>query len=125
MKAKTLIELLSLTSSIYMISKDKEFFERLEELTQKGKNKINHLMDEFSEQGENGEEKLLEKIIHKARQAKEELEHKIEDTATKVYRKMHITHTDDLKNVLQRLEIMEKKLNLVEAQIANFTPKNS
>ena len=73
MKTKTLIELLTLSSNLYLIAKDKEFLNRLNEMAEKGKKKINQVMDEFSEEGED-EEQFLHKILHKAQQAKEELE---------------------------------------------------
>ena len=123
MKAKTLIELLTLSSNIYLISKDEDFFKRLGEMAEKGKSKFNHLIDEFGEDGEDGEEKLIQKLLHKAKQAKEELELKMEEVAVKAYKKMHIAHTDDLKTVLERIETIEKKLNLIEVQMSNLREK--
>ena len=123
MKAKTLVELLSLSATLYTIGKDEDFFHRLEEMAVKGKQKIGDLIEDFSDEGEDGESKLIAKLIHKAKQAKEELENRMEETAVKVYRKMNIAHADDLKSVLHKIEIMEKKLNLFEAQLADYSQK--
>ena len=123
MKAKTLVELLSLSTTLYTISKDEDFFHRLEEMAEKGKKKVGDLLEDLSDEGEDGENKLLAKIIQKAKQAKEELEAKMEETAVKVYRKMNIAHAHDLKGVLQKIEVMERKLNLFEAQLADYSRK--
>ena len=124
MRAKTLIELLTLSTNLYMISKDEGFMENLSEMTKKGKQKIDDFIGEFSDEKDVGK-KLIEKFLDKAKQAKEELEQKMEKVAVEVYKKMHIAHTDDLKDVLQRLEVMEKKLSLAETQIANLSARNS
>ena len=124
MKGKNLLELLTLSTNLYMISKDEELMEYLSEMMKKGKDKVNGFIEEVPEENKDGDERLIQKLLHKAKQAKGEFEKKMEDVAIKVYGKMHIAHTDDLKNVLQRLEIMEKKLNLIEAQVASFSPKN-
>ena len=98
--------------------------ENLSEMTKKGKQKIDDFIGEFSDEKDVGK-KLIEKFLDKAKQAKEELEQKMEKVAVEVYKKMHIAHTDDLKDVLQRLEVMEKKLSLAETQIANLSARNS
>ena len=82
MRAKTLIQLLSLSTSLYMVSKDEDLMNKISELTKKGKQKLNNLYDDFSE---DSEEQLTEKIIRTAKQAKEELDKKIEETVLKLY----------------------------------------
>lgn len=117
MKARTLIELLTLSTNLYMISKDENFLDHLGEMAEKGKKKLSSLAEEFAGDDDAGEDRLVEKMILKAKQAKEELEQKMEEVAVKAYRKLHIAHTDDLKNVLERIELLEKKLSIVEARV--------
>ncbi len=122
MRAKTLIELLTLSTNLYIISKDEAFMKNLSEMTHKGKKKLDEFMDEFSEGGEEGEDSLVQKVIQKAQQAKEEFEKKMEEVAVTVYKKMHIAHADDLNNLKERIDALEKKINLIQLKLE---PKNS
>ena len=121
MKAKTLIELLTLSTNIYMITKDEKFMETLHEMTEKGKTKMAEIKDTLINADD--EEKLMNKLVHKANQAKEELEHKIEETAAKVYAKMNIAHTDQIKDLSDKIEFLKKELALVEAKAQRFEKK--
>ena len=125
MKAKTLVELLTLSTNLYMISKDEEFMENFSEMTKKGKKKVNDLIDEFSDGQEDSEEKLIHKFLHKAKQAKEELEKRIEEVASKVYEKMHIAHTDEVKRLSTEIETLKRELALAEARILHLEEKKS
>jgi polyhydroxyalkanoate synthesis regulator phasin len=116
MKAKTIIELLTLSSNMYLIAKDEDFWKRLNEMTEKGKKTFNKVVEEFSD--EEGEEySMLDKLIEKAKQAREELEQKMEEVAVKAYRKMHIAHTDEIKKLESEIEQLKKQLGLAEARI--------
>ncbi|MGZ3898712.1 MAG: hypothetical protein ACXVNM_01895 [Bacteroidia bacterium] len=117
MRAKTLVQLLSLSTSLYMISKDEELIKKVSEIAQKGKEKLNNMYEDFSG---NSEEELTDKILRTARQAKEELDKKIEETVTKVYEKMHIAHANDLKELEQQLALVKRELALAEARIVNL-----
>jgi len=124
MKAKTLIELLTLSSNMYLIAKDDAFWERLNEMTEKGKKTFNKVMDDFAD--EDGEEhSILEKFIAKAKQAREELEQKMEEVAVKAYKKMHIAHTDEIKKLEMEIEQLKKQLGLAEARIVIIEQKNN
>jgi hypothetical protein len=117
MRAKTLIELLSLSTSLYMLSKDDVLMEKVSEMAKKGKEKINNLYEDLSA---DSEEQLTEKIMHKALQAKEELEHRIGELVVKMYDKMNIAHTNEIKNLETKLADMQKDLALAEARIVNL-----
>ena len=125
MKAKTLVELLTLSTNLYMISKDEEFMKNLSEMTEKGKKKVSDFIDNFSEEGEDGEDKLVQKVLHKAKQAKEELEKKIEEIAVKIYDKMHIAHTDEIKKLSEEIERVKRELALAETKILNLEQRKS
>lgn len=123
MRAKNLLQLLTLSTNLYMISKDEEFMENLSEMMKKGKDKVADFVEGFTEEGEEDHEQLIQKFMHKAKQAKAEFEKKMEEVAVKVYSKMHVANADDLNAVVKRLEIIEKKIQLVEAQIINLGSK--
>ena len=118
MKAKTLIELLTLSTNIYMISKDEKFMNNLKEMAEKGKEKVTAFAGEFT--GDEDEEKLIQKFMHKAHQAKEELEHKMGEVAERVYAKMNIAHTDQVKSLESSISQLKKELSLAEARIAKL-----
>jgi len=118
MKARTLIELLTLSTNIYMITKDEKLLNNLNEMAQKGKVKLGELVDEFS--GDENDEKLMEKLLHKAQQAKEEFEHKMEEVAKKVYEKVNIAHTDQIKSLEAKIEQLKKELSLTETRVAQM-----
>ncbi len=114
MRAKTMIELLTLSTNLYMIAKDKETMENISKLVNKGKEK----WDEVLNPGEEVEEvDLMQRIMAKAKEAKEELDRKMEEVAVKVYAKMHIAHADDVKALEEKIELLEKQVNLLQAGI--------
>ena len=123
MKAKNLIELFTLSTNLYMISKDEEFVKKFSEMMRKGKNKVHELIDDFSEQDEESEERLIQKFLHKAKKAKEELEQKIAEVAEKVYTKMHIAHADEVKKLSDEIDRVKRELALAEARIVNLEQK--
>ena len=116
MKTKTLIELLTLSSNMYLIAKDDDFWKRVSEMTEKGRKTINKVMDEFSDE-EGEENSMFQKLIEKAKQAREELEQKMEEVAVKAYKKMRIAHTDEIKKLETEMELLKKQLALAEARI--------
>ena len=78
MKAKTLIELMTLSSNLYMLSKDEDLMNKLKDMTEKGKDRINKAMTEPKVDEEGNEIEFLDRLILKAGQAKEELESSLE-----------------------------------------------
>lgn len=118
MKARTLIELLTLSTNIYMISKDEKFMNTLREMAEKGKEKATALANEFT--AEDSEEKIIAKIVHKAHQAKEEFDHKMAEVAEKVYEKMNIAHTKQVTELEHKIAGLKKELSLAEARIVNL-----
>ncbi len=116
MRAKTFIELMSLSATLYTIAKDKEFFERLGNMAEKGKD----FVDEFSEEDEEGETHMIQKLIEKAGQAKEEIEKKMEEVAVSVYSKMHIAHTDEIAKLEEQINNLRTEFALAEARIVSL-----
>jgi polyhydroxyalkanoate synthesis regulator phasin len=123
MKAKTLLELATLSSTLYTISKETHLMEKLAILSEQGKDKINNFMKE-SVIDENGNEiEFMEKLVLKAHQVKEELEEKIGEVVASFYEKVNIAHTDKLKAVEMRIEQLSKDLALAEARINHLENK--
>ncbi|MBD3638744.1 MAG: hypothetical protein HUJ25_15430 [Crocinitomicaceae bacterium] len=123
MKAKTLIELMTLSSSLYVLSKDTELMERLKEMAEKGKDRVNKAMSapEFDEEG--NELEFIDKLIRKAGQAKDELEAKIEEVVAEFYKKINIAHTDEIRGLNERLTTAENTIALLEARLNKLENK--
>jgi polyhydroxyalkanoate synthesis regulator phasin len=117
MKAKTLVQLLSLSTSLYMISKDEQLMSKVGAAAKKGKEKLNDLYRDLSEESE---ESLTDKILQKAMEAKAELEKRIEETVITVYDKMKIAHTNEIKDLHLQLSALKKELTQLEVRIAQF-----
>ncbi|WP_242093526.1 hypothetical protein [Aestuariivivens sediminicola] len=117
MKTKTILELLTLSSSIYVLARDTKFLDRINELSEKGKNNINKSMAE-SMLDENGNElEFMDKIILKVNDLKEELNDKIEELIAKFYKKMNITHLDEIKALNEKIEKLDQTVALLEARL--------
>ncbi|TAL57175.1 MAG: hypothetical protein EPN85_14430 [Bacteroidetes bacterium] len=125
MRTKTLVELLTLSTNLYMISKDEKFMENLSEMVKKGKKKAEDIIDEFASGEEESEDSLVQKFLLKAQKAKEELGKQIDEAAVKVYEKMHIAHSGEVKKLAEEIERLKNELALAEARIVNLEPRKT
>ena len=123
MKAKTLLELVTLSSTLYTISKETHLMEKLTALSEQGKDKINEFMKESLVDADGNEIEFMDKLVLKAHQAKEELETKIGEMVASFYEKINIAHTDQLKGMEMRIDQLSRDLALAEARI-NHLEKN-
>ena len=65
MKTKTILELLTLTSSLYILAKDNQIIEKISTLSEKGKAEIDKIISE-SQLDENGKElEFIDKVVLK------------------------------------------------------------
>jgi hypothetical protein len=120
MRAKTVLNLMSLSSNLYLMSRDKELMDRLKELKHVGRERFNEWLGEDEEEDD---EKFLDKLISKAEQAKESMEEKVEEIAAKIYRKMNIAHTDEIKMLNEQIESLRNALGIAEAKIKSLEDK--
>ena len=117
MKPKTILELLTLSSSLYYIARDTHLLDKINELSENSKNNINKVMGD-SQLDENGNElEFVDKIISKAHELKEELNEKIEELVAKFYKKINVAHLDEIKALNIKLEKLEAKVALLEARL--------
>ena len=127
MRAKTLVELLTLSTNLYMISKDEEFMKNLSELVKKGRTKAGEILDGLTGNGEDeegdDEEKLLHRLLLKMQKAREDLEKQIEEKAAQVYKKMKIAHSDEIRDLREQIEKLKTELALTEARLVHLEPK--
>ena len=117
MKTKTILELLTLSSSLYYIARDTQVLDRLSELSEKGKDNLNKIMSDRP-LDENGKEiEFVDRIIAKTQELKEELNEKIEKQVVKFYKKINVAHLDEIKALNEKLEALEATVALLEARV--------
>ncbi len=117
MKTKTLIELITLSSSIYYLAKDSQVLERLIELSEKGIDRINKTSSEI-QYDENGHEiQFMDKVILQTKQVKEDIEKEIEALVVKFYKKINVAHLDEIHALNEKLEKSNAEIALLEARL--------
>lgn len=117
MKTKTILELLTLSSSLYYIARDTQLLDRIGEYSEKGKDNFNKLMSEH-QLDENGNElEFVDRIISKTRELKEELNEKIEKQVVTFYKKINVAHLDEIKALHEKLEKLDATVALLEARV--------
>ncbi len=117
MKTKTLLELLTLSSSLYFIVKDAHLLDRFNELSEKGKDDLNKVASEIQLDEDGNELEFIDKIISKTSQLKDELEEKVEELTIKFYKKINVAHLDEIVALNEKLEKSDKKMALLEARL--------
>lgn len=117
MKTKTLLELVMLSSSIYHLAKDAEVLERINQMSEKGKDNINKVASETILDDDGQPLELMDKIIYKTSQLKEEFEEKIEELVVKFYKKINVAHLDDIRALSEKLEKADMAIALLEARL--------
>ncbi|MDH3381894.1 MAG: hypothetical protein OEL54_04270 [Flavobacteriaceae bacterium] len=123
MKTKTIIELLTLSSTLYFLAKDTQLLERIKEISEKGKDEINKIISE-SQLDENGNElEFVDKVILKSQEFRQELEEKIEELVVKFYKKINVAHIDEIKALNEKIEKSDMVIALLEARLNRLEMK--
>ena len=117
MKTKTILELLTLSASLYHLAKETQILDRFNEISEKGKESLNQLSTEKLTDEDGNEMEFIDKVIFKTAQARQELEDKIEELIVKFYKKINITHTDEILAVKDQLEKCDQAIALLEARL--------
>ncbi|HLP53623.1 MAG TPA: hypothetical protein VK151_01270 [Fluviicola sp.] len=125
MKAKTFIELAALSANLYAISKEAHLLEKLKDLSEQGRDKINEFMSEKIVDEHGNEVPFTEKLLMKAKEAREDLELKIGEAVAAFYEKVNIAHTDKLKELESKLEEITKNIALAEARLHQLESKGT
>lgn len=123
MRTKTFVELLTLSSNLYVIAKDTQALEKIHALSEKGKDAINNFVSEKVTDSDGNELEFVDKMMLKMHQAKEELENKIGDVVESAYHKMNIAHTNELKSMNDKIDALSKELSLAQSRIKKLESK--
>ena len=117
MKTKTVLELVMLSSAIYRLAKDAELLERIQDMSDKGKDNLNKMASETILDEDGNPMELMDKVLYKTSQLKDEFEEKIEDLVVKFYKKVNIAHLDDIRALNEKLEKADMAIALLEARL--------
>jgi len=117
MKTKTLLELITLASSIYYLARDTQIIERINELSEKGKDNINFFATEPILDEDGNEMEFADKLLYKTAQFKDEIEEKIEEMVAKFYKKVNIAHLDEIRALNEKLDQADRSIALLEARL--------
>ena len=123
MKAKTFIELAALSANLYAISRETHLMDKLKELSEQGRDKINEFMSEKSVDENGNEIPFTERVRLKAKEVQEEMEEKMHAMIAAFYEKVSIAHTDKLVELERKLEEVNKILARAEARINQLEGK--
>jgi len=117
MKTKSILELLTLSSSLYVLARDTELLGKIKELSEKGIDEINKIVSE-SQLDENGDElDIAGKLILKAHELKEELNEKVEELVIKLYKNINVAHVEEIKILNEKVEKADMAIALLEARL--------
>ena len=117
MKTKSIVELLTLSSSLYILARDTELIDRIKELSEKGKEEVNKIISE-SKLDDNGNElEFVDKIILKIHELREELNDKVEEQVVKFYKKINVAHVEEIKALHEKIEKADMAIALLEARL--------
>ncbi len=117
MKTRTIIELVTLSASLYHLAKDTHLMERIQEYSEKSKASINQVASEPLLDEDGNELELMDKILHKAGEMKEELELKIEELVAAFYKKINVAHLDEIKALNEKQDKADRTIALLEARL--------
>jgi len=117
MKTRTLIELVTLSSSLYVLARDTHLLDKFGEWSEGKAKDVNEIASETILDDDGNELELFDKIKLKAEQVKTELEAKIEEVVSKVYKKINIAHLNDINALKDKLENADATIALLEARL--------
>lgn len=123
MRTKTFIELMTLSSNLYLIAKETNTLEKIKEYSAKGKDAINEFVKEKITDENGNELEFVDKMIHKMHEAKEELDAKIHEVVEVMYEKMNIAHTKEVDSLKEQIESLTKELSLANSRIEALEAK--
>ena len=125
MKAKTLLQVLSLSTNLYVILKDEELMKTLSSLAEKGKEKLDEILHDEEDEEAGSTERIIARLLVKAREAKADLEERIAKGAEAAYAKMHIAHTKETEQLRDQITLLELKLQVAEKRLSALEQFNT
>ena len=123
MRTKTFLELLTLSSNLYLIAKDTNALEKIHEYTEMGKDSLNNFVKEKITDSEGNELEFVDKMVVKLHEVKEELDAKIAGAVEAAYEKMRIAHTNRVEELEEKMLALTKEVSLANERIKELEGK--
>jgi hypothetical protein len=117
MKARTLVELAAISSTLYTISKDQELLDKLNQWADKGKEKINAFVKEKVVDEKGKEMDFLEKLASRIETSRHDMEERVGDLVKTSYERMRIAHSDEIEKLSHQLDTLKKELAIVHSKL--------
>lgn len=117
MRTKTFLELLTLSSNLYVIAKDTNALEKIHAYTEKGKESINEFVKEKITDADGNELEFVDKMVVKLHEVKEQLDEKIAEAVESMYHKMNIAHTNQINELEEKITTLTKEVLLANERI--------
>ena len=123
MKARTLVELAAISSTLYTISKDRELIEKLNQWAEKGKEKINSFVKEKTYDDDGRELDFMEKLASRIDESRKDMELRISELVKSTYERMSVVHTDELSALKGQISELQKELTLLKTKVSRTVKK--
>jgi len=115
MKTRTLIELMTLGTNLYLVSQDKEMMEKLSNFVKDGKQKFEDFIQP-EDGAEDDEMTMFQKLTEKAKEVEKQLEKRLEEAAVVIYQKLHIAHVNDIESLQNQINELKEELAALKSQ---------
>lgn len=118
MKAKRMIELVSLSTTLYALSKETKLMEKLGGIAQDGKNRLNAFVKQKVKNDEGEELEFTDKIQQKFNETKSEFDKKMSDAVQSFYQKVNVVHKAELDKLHKEIDGMRAQMINLEAHVS-------
>lgn len=126
MNARIVLDVLSLASNIYTISKDEELMKNLSDMAAKGKEKWDHVVESVGKETQDLEmRKMLEEVAERMKNARTDMEARMREIATNVYSTMHIANTDETNRLQLQVDSLSRQLKETQDRLAALEAKGT
>jgi polyhydroxyalkanoate synthesis regulator phasin len=117
MKARTLVELAAISSTLYTLSKDQELLDKLNQWAEKGKEKINRFVKDKVVDEDGRELDFMEKLASRIETSRHELEERVSELVKSTYERLHIAHSGEIEKLDDRVQTLKKELSILQAKV--------
>jgi polyhydroxyalkanoate synthesis regulator phasin len=110
MKARRMIELVSLSTTLYTLSKETKLLEKLNEYAADTKNRVNAFVKNKMKNEQGEELEFTDKVQAKFNETKLEIEKKIDTALHGFYNKVNVVHRDEIKQLNEEMAKLQAEL---------------
>jgi hypothetical protein len=120
MKARRMIELVSLSTTLYALSKETKLMEKLSEYTADAKNRMNAFVKKKMKNDQGEEMEFTDKLQVKFNETKLDIEKKMDTALHSFYNKVNVVHRDEINQLNE--ELAKLQAELINLRAKEVTP---